>query len=180
MSFEVVMFSRDAHLEGAVRALLEIRRADATFPPPGDAQSTSESLERWLLSDEVSARFVAILGGRVLGHVQVGDPHDYLVKHLGLDPGAGPGQSTYLEVGKLFVTPDARGLGVGAALLERALRYGEAQGKSMALAVLPASSGAIALYRKRGLVSAGSFEGIHGTNLVMCGPSEESPAAVDR
>lgn len=166
MSFEVVAFAPDAHLDGAVRALLQVRRADASFPPPQDAQSSSDSLERWLLSDDVLARFVAVKDGRVLGHVQVGAPHDYLVSHLGRGPRDGQGPS-FLEVGKLFVTPDARGLGVGAALLERALEYGRTQRQSLALAVLPASSAAIALYRKRGMVSAGSFEGVHGTNLVM-------------
>lgn len=174
MSFEVVAFSPDVHLAGAVQALLEVRHADATFPPPQDAQSTPGSLKQWLLRDDVMARFVAVLDGRVLGHIQVGRPHDYLVRHLRIGPGNGQGPS-YLEVGKLFVAPDARGLGVGAALLEQALEYGRTQGQSIALAVLPASSAAIALYQRRGMVSAGSFEGIHGTNLVMvtsvCGES---------
>jgi len=43
-----------------------------------------------------------------------------------------------------------------------------------ALAVLPTSHAAIHLYLRSGLESAGTFMGVHGENLVMEDPAQQS------
>jgi GNAT superfamily N-acetyltransferase len=168
MVFRVVPFVEDEHREGAVAALLRVRKADPSYPPPQDADPTYESLSSWLQNEPVLARWVAVLNGSVTGHVQVSAAHKYLLDHLATDLAR---CRPFAEIGKLFVAPDTQNVGIGTALLYRACEFAVSQGMRPALAVLPTSVAAIRLYRRSGMECAGTFIGVHGENLVMLGPA---------
>jgi GNAT superfamily N-acetyltransferase len=158
---------RDLGAEGAdelVQVLVRMRALDPEFPPRSDATSDPASLARWLHADDelVVRRWVAEEEGVLVGHVHVTPVHDYLVRHLGLPDGA-----AFLELGKLFVDPTARGRGVGASLLTAARDFARSEDAALVLAVLPSSAAAIALYRREGLSAAGHFNGVHGLNHVF-------------
>jgi GNAT superfamily N-acetyltransferase len=156
-------YDEAVHRSGAVRALMSVRRADGGYPPPQDTGDTTEELDRWLFDSPVRARWVAVLDDEVVGHVCLSPAHPYLTRRL--VPVSPP--TVLLEVGKLYVAAEARGLDLGRRLLEEAMGRAAGEGAVAALAVLPTSRAALGLYRDRGLVEVGQFEGVHGLNLVF-------------
>ncbi|MGM0385466.1 MAG: GNAT family N-acetyltransferase [Actinomycetota bacterium] len=124
------------------------------------------SYAEWFLDSDtlVWGRWVAVLNGRVVGHVAVCEPHDY----LRVDDRADPASSIRtLEVSRLFVEPRLQGRGIGAEILGRAIDFIEDFGCTPVLAVLAESEGALAMYRRYGWTEIDRFDGTQGENVVM-------------
>ncbi|MGW3288839.1 N-acetyltransferase family protein [Streptomyces sp. NPDC001002] len=103
----------------------------------------------WLTPDSLLAAWVAELDGRVVGHVGLsrsgeGDvaPGLWSARH-------GTGTDTAV-VSRLFVSPDARGHGIGAALMDRAVGEARARGLHAVLDVVASDTAATALYERLG------------------------------
>lgn len=162
----VVRFVSDQHKDGTIRALQRLRLSGVDYPPAADADNSDAALRSWLLDEPVLDRWVAETAGCVVGHVELSEPHRYLLDHLADQGSTG---LPLAEIGKLFVAPEAQHKGVGAALLARARESAVARGRRTALAVLPSSDAGIRMYERAGMQHAGSFSGVHGLNYVMLG-----------
>lgn len=172
---QVQAFDAEAHLRGAVEALLRVRRLEGVYPPRQDAKETVHDFAFWLLNEDALERWVAVIGGEVVGHISLTDPHAYLsnaLAGLGFEAQTRDG---ICEVSKFFVDPLARGAGVGSFLLDAALRSAHSRGLRPALAVVDTSLAARRLYASTGMTEAGSFIGVHGKNFVFI--DEQEPAA---
>lgn len=166
-AIEVVPFRPGVHLQGAVEALLRLRRTEGLYPPRRDVNATPGDFAFWLLSEDVLRRWVALVEGQVAGHISITAPHPYLtgaLEGMGQVPAAPNG---VCEVSKFFVDPAVQGRGVGAALFDSALRFARREGLQPALAVVDTSLAARRFYAHHGMTEAGSFQGIHGENFVF-------------
>lgn len=164
---EIVPFRPENHLQGAVEGLLRLRRSEGLYPPRRDVEATPASFAYWLLSEDVLGRWVALVDGRVAGHISMTGPHPYLLDALvsmEQEPRAPGG---FCEVSKFFVDPVAQGRGAGAALFDAAFDFANSRGLQPALAVVDTSLAARRFYDRHGMTEAGSFRGIHGENFVF-------------
>jgi GNAT superfamily N-acetyltransferase len=173
------------NLEQAAEVLLRLRKIDAELPPNsidaalsepidtfGGRQSRLSAYREWLASEPVLRRWVACMGRRVVGHVQVTEPHDYLRRYLLSAIGARD-PASMLELGRLFVDPDLQGRGIARDLLKPACQFIVEQERSPILAVLEGSARAISLYESSGWYIDGDFDGVQGRNLVMMRSEEK-------
>jgi ribosomal protein S18 acetylase RimI-like enzyme len=165
VAVEIVRFVPADHEAGAIEALRTLRAAGIEYPPRQDTDDSQDSLSAWLNDGVSIARWVALDGATVLGHVQLTAPHDYILRHLGKT--AVP--EALAEVGKLFVATPAQGRGVGDRLLAHARAAAVSLRRQPVLAVLPTSDAAVRLYRRAGLQDVGEFIGVHGVNRVFLG-----------
>jgi GNAT superfamily N-acetyltransferase len=169
MPTTIVEFSKKHHLEQTVDALLLVRKSDPEYPPPLDTDTQRGSMAKWLLGDEILARWVAVVDERVVGHIQVTKPHSYLQATLrGALPQVIP-DSDLVEIGKFFVNPSCQETGIGTLLFKQASSFIRNQRKTAVLAVLPSSIKALEFYVRKGMRRCGSFTGVHGENLVLIG-----------
>ncbi|MEV6330573.1 GNAT family N-acetyltransferase [Streptomyces sp. NPDC051909] len=101
----------------------------------------------WLASGDTVGSWVAELDGRVAGHVVLSRPgDDDLAARLWRErTGAEPA-----VVGRLFVSPAARGHGVGAGLLRHVTAEARRLGRHPVLDVVASDTAAIALYERAG------------------------------
>lgn len=164
---EVVPFRAEAHLQGAVEALLRLRRAEGLYPPRNDVNATISDFAYWLLAEDVLGRWAALVDGRFAGHIAITAPHRYLTDALGHMDQEAQAPAGFCEVSKFFVDPDAQGAGVGAALFDAAFGFARGRGLQPALAVVDTSLAARRFYARHGMTEAGSFRGIHGENFVF-------------
>jgi len=105
--------------------------------------------ERFLVGERETAAFVAEHEGALVGHVAVhraaGDPVLAAAqRRTGLAP------EHLAVVARLLVSPDARRLGVGRALLDRATRHAHAQGSRPVLDVIQVDDAPARLYERAG------------------------------
>ncbi|MFG2133485.1 GNAT family N-acetyltransferase [Streptomyces sp. NPDC048751] len=103
----------------------------------------------WLTPRSLLSAWVAELDGRVVGHVVLshsdeGDlaPGLWRTRH--------PEAGAAAVVNRLFVSPAARGRGIGSALLERATSEAYARGLHPVLDVVASDTAATALYERLG------------------------------
>lgn len=152
-----VTFDAEAHLNSTLNLLLRLRDADAVYPPLR-LQSTSQfAYADWLTRDTVSARWAALSGGDVAGHVAIGAPGRALAAALpGLDC-VSLASNGFSEISKLFVDPDRQGEGTGRALFSVARGYAWATAKQPVLAVPAASTEARRFFSSRGMRDVGTF-----------------------
>ncbi|GAA3837455.1 GNAT family N-acetyltransferase [Streptomyces coacervatus] len=105
----------------------------------------------WLTPRSLLAAWVAKLDGRVVGHVGLsrGGRGDVAPGLWGAR--AGVGAEAAAVVSRLFVSPEARGHGLGAALMARAVAEAHGRGLHPVLDVVAASdTAATALYERLG------------------------------
>jgi GNAT superfamily N-acetyltransferase len=105
--------------------------------------------ERFLVGERETSAFVAEHDSALVGHVALhdaaGDPTlPAAQRRCGL-PAAG-----LAVVARLLVSPDARRLGVGRALLRAATEHAHAEGRRPVLDVIQADSGPVGLYERAG------------------------------
>lgn len=119
-------------------------------PYPGHlAGTTRHEKLTWLEMYAPLRSWVAEHNGIVVGHVQVTPADARLCEVVGTAAGA------LLEVGRLFVSPAVRRLGVGAGLLQTAASWADLQGGQPVLRVSDYLDDAIRLYRKEGWTAVG-------------------------
>ncbi|MEC4018164.1 GNAT family N-acetyltransferase [Streptomyces sp. H27-D2] len=104
----------------------------------------------WLSPPALLAAWVAESGGRLVGHVALcrdeGDASARLWAERPGRSGAGPERAGV--VSRLFVSPAARGLGVGGLLMAEVARGASARGLHPVLDVLASDAAAAALYER--------------------------------
>lgn len=146
----------------AVR-LREPRDLPALVSSLAEQQPTSSYPMRWPLPFPVEQfvvregqerAWVAEVGGRVVGHVAVGRPRGD-VEQAFLDALAVPDTSGLGIVEVLFTELAARGTGVGGLLLDTAVAWLRAQGRTPVLDVVTDHGTALEVYTHRGWQQVG-------------------------
>lgn len=129
-------------LDGCVRALAEVQRADR-YPV-----SWPTNPGRWLTPRGLLEAWVAVAGGAVVGHaaIQDGGAEPELVEAVDVPA------DRLASVSRLFVTPPARGHGVGARLFDTVGRYAVEHGRRLVLTVAENGRAAIRLYERAGWI----------------------------
>ncbi|MFG2709676.1 GNAT family N-acetyltransferase [Streptomyces goshikiensis] len=136
----------ESDLGGCVRVLGDVHRLD------GYPVNWPECPGAWLAPSGLLVAWVAVWEGRVVGHVGLcrAEPGDAA-------PGLwGGGAGAVAVVSRLFVAAGARGRGVGALLVARAVREAAGRGLHPVLDVVASDAAAAALYERLGWVLLGS------------------------
>ncbi|MET7476572.1 GNAT family N-acetyltransferase [Streptomyces sp. NPDC005648] len=104
----------------------------------------------WLTPESLLATWVAELDGHVVGHIALSraDGGDLAAGLWAARTGTGIERTAV--VGRLFVSPTAHGLGLGAALMEQAVEEARTRGLHPVLDVVTANTAATALYERLG------------------------------
>ncbi|WP_030491947.1 GNAT family N-acetyltransferase [Micromonospora chokoriensis] len=127
---------RATDLDGCVAALAEVHLVDR-YP-----LNWPDDPHRWLREPHPARAWVALdATAAIVGHVAVHRIPDRVGAPLGR-PAA--------EVARLFVTPAARGLALGSALLTRARQWANKRGTDLVLEVAAGGVAAAALYERTG------------------------------
>lgn len=134
----------DRDLDACVEALAAVHRHS------GYPVNWPDHPADWLTPRSVLAAWVAELDGRVVGHLSLsraveGDaaPGIWAAR-------TGVGADLTAVVGRLFVSPVARGHGLGAALMARAVEEALQHGLHPVLDVVDSDTAATALYERLG------------------------------
>lgn len=161
------------HYRQLIESLQELQASKSSYPPKNIMTNIQPSAEEWLSGEDEqgTCRFVAMLEGRVVGHVGFTVLHDYMVEFL-RDSSfitEDSDSESYVEISTFFVSPTAQKHGVGHQLFIHILREAQNLGKVPALAVVEShdSHKATNLYVKHGMRNIGAFEGTHGKNLIF-------------
>lgn len=160
-------FDHERHLGKTVESLFRVRDFDHKYPPVMDAGRNTEDFTTWLMEEEVLRRTVALVNGEPAGHISTVPAHRYLTDYLCANFIDTPAQNGYSEISKFFVDPLYRKHGVGKVLFAHSVRQSIEDGYHPALAVVSTSEDAIRFYTREGWILAGTFNGIHGINLVF-------------
>ncbi|MFE5212262.1 GNAT family N-acetyltransferase [Streptomyces sp. NPDC056600] len=138
----------DADLPACAAALRTVHERDG-YPLNWPADPAA-----WLSPPSLVGAWVAERDGLVVGHAALSRPAED-----DLAPGLWGGDRTgAVVVNRLFVSPAARGLGAGAALLEHLTAEAAAAGRHPVLDVLSTDTAAVALYRRLGWRHLGDRE----------------------
>ncbi|MGN9786496.1 N-acetyltransferase family protein [Nonomuraea sp. ZG12] len=129
----MIRLRTDADLDACVQALADVQATDR-YPVnwPDDPRA-------WLTPDDLTAAWVAVADGAVLGHVGL--------TRTGPEPAESLGVTLGGAVTRLFVTPPARRGGLAARLLDE-VRV--AAGGPLVLEVSDEGGAAIAFYERHG------------------------------
>jgi GNAT superfamily N-acetyltransferase len=117
-------------LEECVAVLARVHR-EGGFPThwpqdPAAWLTPANMVRAWVAAGEGEA------GGRILGHVMVRETDGVT------------------SLNRLFVAPEARGLGTGKALLDKVKQWAKEHGKRLVLEVNAEQAGAVRLYERNG------------------------------
>ncbi|MFJ1754954.1 GNAT family N-acetyltransferase [Kitasatospora sp. NPDC088134] len=110
----------------------------------------------WLATAGQCAALVAVLDGEIVGHAALtpGTARDTAAARWAARTGRDAAETA--EVGRLFVAPTARGLGLGARLLAAAGAAAHERGLHPVLCVRDGDRAAVALYRRAGWTDTGT------------------------
>lgn len=140
-----------AHLDRVVEALRLVHDSDG-YPMVWPDDPTA-----WLTPPGALDAWVALSDGEVVGHVMLIEGGK--VEHAAeLAEAARVPVTGLVGVSRLFVTPAARGTGVGAALLERVEDTPARRGRRLVLDVVDDGSPAVRLYERLGWTRVASGE----------------------
>lgn len=131
-------------LDDCARVLAEVHRRD------GYPVNWPDRPGEWLSADRALGSWVAELDGRVVGHIGLcRSGADDLAPGLWAGRN-GVGAEKAAVVTRLFVSPRARGHGIGALLMGEAVREAERLGLHPVLDVVASDTAAAALYERLG------------------------------
>ncbi|MFD7996148.1 GNAT family N-acetyltransferase [Streptomyces mexicanus] len=134
----------DGDVEKCVRTLAEVHQRD------GYPVNWPEQPDEWLSHASVWGAWVAELGDRVVGHVSLSRSGEGdLAPGLWSDRNRASKDLTAV-VSRLFVAPQARGHGIGALLIGRAVKEARERGLHPVLDVVASDTAAVALYERLG------------------------------
>ncbi|MFH8608448.1 GNAT family N-acetyltransferase [Streptomyces sp. NPDC018029] len=131
-------------LEACVGVLAGVHKSDG-YPVNWPAHPAD-----WLEGAGSLGAWVAELDGRVVGHVGLSHPGEGDEAPGLWGERAGVGAVGAAVVSRLFVAPDARGHGIGALLMGRAVREARTRGLHPVLDVVSTDTAAAALYERMG------------------------------
>jgi GNAT superfamily N-acetyltransferase len=142
----------DDDVEACVPALAEVHRRDGypvNWPArPGDWLPQASALGSWVVD----------LDGRVAGHVSLSRGAEGDVAPALWSERNGTSREQAAVVGRLFVAPPARGHGIGALLMDRAVEEARHRGLHPLLDVLASDTAAAALYERLGWTRLATVE----------------------
>jgi GNAT superfamily N-acetyltransferase len=145
----------------ALLAVVARVRAEGGDYPPTRVESNVAAYANWLTEGATIARWVGRIGDTVVGHILLAKPGDYLDEFLSPLTSGSPFDS-FVEIGRLFVDPVARGRGVGRGLLAAATSEAEDRHLLPVLVVRDTEERAVRLYRAEGWREAGSLPSARG------------------
>ncbi|MFD3487406.1 GNAT family N-acetyltransferase [Streptomyces sp. NPDC058665] len=133
-----------ADLDACVRVLAEVHQSDG-YPVNWPQEPLG-----WLAPPESLAAWVALLDGRIAGHLCLSRarPGDAAPDLWSGRTGTSPEETAV--VSRLYVSPKARGHGIGALLLGEAVREARERGLHPVLDVVTSDRSAAALYERQG------------------------------
>jgi ribosomal protein S18 acetylase RimI-like enzyme len=111
----------------------------------------------WLAGRDPLAAWVAEDDGQLLGHLSLHATDDSRARPQWREALA-VGVERLAVVSRFFVAPEARGRGIGAALMDRAQQHAAAARLELVLDVAEHNRDAIAFYERRGWRRVGSAE----------------------
>ncbi|WP_237307826.1 GNAT family N-acetyltransferase [Streptomyces alboflavus] len=91
--------------------------------------------------------WVAVRAGRVVGHAGVCTPHDDEAAAVWLDQSGEEG-SRVVVAARLFVAPEARGMGLGECLTRTVMDHARQHGVRLVFEVMAKDTAAIRLYER--------------------------------
>ncbi|MFB6957759.1 MULTISPECIES: GNAT family N-acetyltransferase [unclassified Streptomyces] len=112
----------------------------------------------WLTPPALLGAWVAELDGRIVGHVSLSRSRAGDVAPGLWSARRGVGVGMTAVVGRLFVAPSARGHGIGASLMARAVAKAREQALHPLLDVVATDTAAVALYERLGWRLLGTVE----------------------
>ncbi|MDO0936589.1 GNAT family N-acetyltransferase [Streptomyces sp. DG2A-72] len=134
----------DRDLDACVLVLAAVHEQDG-YPLNWPANPHS-----WLTRRALLAAWVAEQNGQIVGHIGLsrGTEHDAAAALWSAREGQDPDGTAVIS--RLFVCPAARGHGLGAALLDRALSEARSRELQPVLDVVASDTSAVALYERSG------------------------------
>ena len=142
---------REGDLERCVALLRRVYEVDR-YPVIWPAETV-----RWLLGRDSLAAWVAEDDGRLLGHLSLHATDASRVRPQWCQA-LGVGAEALAVVSRFFVSPDARGRGIGGELIARAEEHAEGHSVRLVLDVAEHNRDAIAFYERRGWTRVGTAE----------------------
>jgi GNAT superfamily N-acetyltransferase len=142
---------REDDLERCVallRGVYEVDRYPVIWP--------SETVP-WLLGRDSLAAWVAEDDGRLLGHLSLHATDASRARPQWCEA-LGVGAEALAVVSRFFVSPEARGRGIGGELIARAEEHAERHAARLVLDVAEHNRDAIAFYERRGWTRVGTAE----------------------
>lgn len=136
-------------LQALVDMALEVRSVD------GYPRYLPQSMSRFLVSDDALGGWVALLGGRVAGHVALHRSSSPAVMALASES-TGLAEKDFAVVSRLLVSPPARRRGIGRALLDLGREQAALRGLRAMLDVVTDHVAAVQLYDAAGWVQVGT------------------------
>jgi GNAT superfamily N-acetyltransferase len=165
----IVPFSEEYRMQ-AVECIMKVRLKDPTYPPQRDVTDiVTGDFNTWLMEEETTHRWVALVDGKVASHISLVEAHPYLTDHLDMHGEKPHGDKGYLEISKFFTNPEFQGKGIGTDLLRHAIHIALEESYTPALAVISTSVKAIEVYKKENMKQIGYFNGVHGKNFIFLG-----------
>ena len=128
-------------------------------------------VEEFVVRAHEEAGWVALVDGRLAGHVSVGRVEGELAAAFAAGTGL-PAERLAL-VSVLFVSPASQGTGVGGRLLDTAVAWARERDRVPVLDVVPSHGTALAVYRHRG------WQVVGGARPAWL-PDEEEPLTLMR
>jgi GNAT superfamily N-acetyltransferase len=135
----------DGDLEACAEVLAEVHRTD------GYPVHWPDRPDEWVARASSIGAWVAELDGRIVGHVGLSEA-------AADDRAAGMRGEPSAVVGRLFVSPAARGHGVGARLMDQAVTAARSAGRHPVLHVVATRADATAFYERLGWTLMGTVE----------------------
>ena len=162
---EIVPFRR-TYFDGAVTSLLRIRESGGNYPSSLDIVRSRKGAEQWLDSGGSLNRFVALVDGEVVGHIQIIASRPLLTAHLLSQSIDTLGNDGFAEIAKLFVNPDFGRRNIGALLLNKTFEVSRNLGFQAASSVVDTATAALRLYESHA-TNVGTFPTLHGVNVAF-------------